>query len=96
MSDEQFVVLFFFFYLTKTHFKKNHQLAFSPQMTNQVAFVVYKDQDQFKGNVQFSVESVDIDSMLDWTYSVLYHDFNLYLQGNSIEKKMGKNHPCGI
>ena len=56
-------------------------------MANQVAFVVYKDQDQFKGNVQFSVESVDIDSMLDCTYSVLYHDFNLYLQGNSIEKK---------
>ena len=95
MSDEQFVV-FFFFLPNQNTCKKNHQLAFSPQMANQVAFVVYKDQDQFKGNVQFSIESVDIDSMLDWTYSVLYHDFNLYLQGNSIEKKMGKNQPCGI
>ena len=62
-------------------------------MANQVAFVVFKDQDQFKGNFQFSVESVDIDSMLDWTYSVLYHDFNLYLQGNSIEKKNGQKSP---
>ena len=72
----------FFFFQPKIILKKSTYI-FAPD-GEPSTFVVYKDQDQFKGNVQFSADSVDIDSMLDCTYSVLYHDFSLYLQGNSI------------